>query len=277
MQRLTLLLAALLLCASCDEKTTSNHCGDGVVDTGEECDGTVDPLMSTCQSEGYYSGVLSCKSDCSFDASDCAAQGFCGDEVIQFNYEQCEGSDINGSSCEALGYHLGGELGCNSNCRFDTTSCVGDPVCGNDVIEGSEECDGTFFDTTCEELGYHGGELACTDTCALDETLCSNCGNNFIDEGEDCEGINLNGHSCMEMGYWQGELECDSTCHFAPCEEFIQVASGGYHTCGITNYGNLYCWGANNNGQVGIGNKIMAVIPSLVPHPSGGIFTEVAC
>lgn len=33
---------------------------------------------------------------------------------------------------------------------------------------------------------------------------------------------------------------------------FDKIAAGGYHTCGISD-GSAYCWGNNDNGQLGIG------------------------
>ena len=33
------------------------------------------------------------------------------------------------------------------------------------------------------------------------------------------------------------------------------VAAGGYHTCGIRGDGELWCWGRNNQGQLGQGNR----------------------
>ena len=59
------------------------YCGDGFVDTGEDCDG--DDLNSgTCVTEGFASGSLSCSS-CSFDTSSCAAassEGGVGGRII---------------------------------------------------------------------------------------------------------------------------------------------------------------------------------------------------
>lgn len=45
-------------------------CGDGNVDTGENCDGT-NLDNKTCVSLGYGGGTLSCDISCSFDTSQC--------------------------------------------------------------------------------------------------------------------------------------------------------------------------------------------------------------
>ena len=45
---------------------------------------------------------------------------------------------------------------------------------------------------------------------------------------------------------------------------WTQVAAGNVHTCGRHSTGRLYCWGFNQEGQVGIG----AYSPLVVPAPA---------
>jgi alpha-tubulin suppressor-like RCC1 family protein len=33
----------------------------------------------------------------------------------------------------------------------------------------------------------------------------------------------------------------------------VKVLAGGFHTCAIVIPGSLYCWGANGDGQLGLG------------------------
>lgn len=40
------------------------------------------------------------------------------------------------------------------------------------------------------------------------------CGNGIIEEGEDCEGKDLNGQTCLSRGYAGGTLSCDIACAF---------------------------------------------------------------
>ena len=44
----------------------------------------------------------------------------------------------------------------------------------------------------------------------------------------------------------------------------IDVESRHMHTCALTESGQLYCWGLNYNGQLGIGNAIDQATPQLV-------------
>ncbi|MBU1511293.1 hypothetical protein KKD52_13110, partial [Myxococcota bacterium] len=70
---LTLTVIAPWLLGACDTKTkTVDSCGDGFLDPGEACDGS-QMTATTCDELGYYDqqGVLTCRSDCTFDLSVC--------------------------------------------------------------------------------------------------------------------------------------------------------------------------------------------------------------
>ncbi len=45
---------------------------------------------------------------------------------------------------------------------------------------------------------------------------------------------------------------------------FAKLAAGGSHTCGITTDGDLYCWGGNFDGQLGVGNTTNSWAPLQV-------------
>jgi cysteine-rich repeat protein len=75
-------------------------------------------------------------------------------------------------------------------------------VCGDNLVNGTEVCDGTDLDgETCETQGWGGGTLACAGDCmAFDETGCTpppNCGNGDLDTGEQCDDGNTDsGDGC---------------------------------------------------------------------------------
>ncbi len=48
-----------------------NYCGDGIINSGEECD-TNNLSGQTCQTKGYDKGTLSCNNLCTFDTSGCS-------------------------------------------------------------------------------------------------------------------------------------------------------------------------------------------------------------
>lgn len=50
-----------------------------------------------------------------------------------------------------------------------------------------------------------------------------------------------------------------------------QVAAGGYHSCGIKTSGAMFCWGRNNEGQLGNGGLSTAVTPAQVTGLTSGV------
>jgi alpha-tubulin suppressor-like RCC1 family protein len=53
---------------------------------------------------------------------------------------------------------------------------------------------------------------------------------------------------------------------------FTKLTAGGYHACGITSSGAAYCWGGNNNGQLGNGTTT----DNATPQPVSGAFAFTA-
>lgn len=57
------------------------------------------------------------------------------------------------------------------------------PVCGDDMIEGTEQCDGADLGgMTCPDIdaAFTGGTLACDGSCAFDTTLCTAAENPIV-------------------------------------------------------------------------------------------------
>ena len=140
-------------------------CGDEIVDPilGEQCD------------DGNRDNADACTNECR-DAR-------CGDGVARRDTldEQCDGDDLNGSSCQSLGFPvciptriqpcLG--LKCDARCRFDDSDCS---RCGDGSRDfPREQCD-------------MGGE---TESCDRDCTWAS-CGDGTINRtrGEQCDDGN---------------------------------------------------------------------------------------
>jgi hypothetical protein len=132
----------------------------------------------------------------------------CGNGILE-EPEQCDVGDLDGASCESLGF-LSGELGCALDCRYDTSACDN---CGNGFADGAEECDGDdLAESDCVTLGFGSGVLVCTPGCTLDASACSNCGNDLRDGSEQCDGADLDGQTCLTRGFDGGELTCSEDC-----------------------------------------------------------------
>lgn len=156
----------------------SPFCGDGTVDTaeGEQCDGT-NLDGESCLSQGYLGGTLRCDLQCQFDVSQCTVP-VCGNDTREAT-EICDGTDLDSQTCITRGY-IQGQLACAQNClSFVETGCSGTPVCGNDVREGLETCDGSdLAGQTCQSQGFLEGTLACypdgsANECTFDTSGCS--------------------------------------------------------------------------------------------------------
>ncbi len=146
----------------------------------------------------------------------------CGNGIID-DGEDCDGTELGGMDCVALGL-AGGTLACNG-CSFDTSGCA-DSVCGDGIIGGAEACDcaggactlAGLDNQVCTDLpapsggNYSGGTLACDSACALDSSGCWACGDGTINEGEQCDGGSLNGATCQSQGYDDGTLSCSGSC-----------------------------------------------------------------
>ena len=64
-----------------------------------------------------------------------------------------------------------------------------------------------------------------------------------------------------------------TTTRFAPAQvygsfHFTSLVSGSYHSCGLSADGSAFCWGLNQNGQLGDGTTVNRVAPTAV---SGGL------
>lgn len=140
----------------------------------------------------------------------------CGDASVQVP-EQCDGS-VGGTTCVNVpgGSFTGGVLQCYARgvpaaCTFDVRNCTGSSaVCGNGLIEGSEVCDdrnGASGDGCSSSCQIENGWL-----CTGQPSVCTRCGNNIIDQGEECDRNNFGTLTCEDFGRSGGNLACTPSC-----------------------------------------------------------------
>jgi len=100
--------------------------------------------------------------------------------------------------------------------QFDYSAPV---TCGNNIIEGSEQCDGTNLNgKTCTSLGqgFSGGILSCiaagqANQCMFNTAACTLpvCGNGIKETGETCDDTNTNdGDGCSSLCQVENGWKC---------------------------------------------------------------------
>lgn len=150
-----------------DDVLPDPECGNGIPESGEDCE--PDLPGQSCLLAGFTGGTLGCTETCQWDTSECTT---CGNEAVEVG-ETCDGSNLDGLSCESEGY-LAGELSCSDDClSVDASACNN---CGNGMVDFDEPCDGMDLGgTSCSSLGYLTDNLpVCNETCDYFDT--SGCG-----------------------------------------------------------------------------------------------------
>jgi alpha-tubulin suppressor-like RCC1 family protein len=92
-----------------------------------------------------------------------------------------------------------------------------------------------------------------------------------------CWGSDSNG----QLGTTESEI-CtrDLPCSYTPVRiamtlRFVQVVSGSLHSCALVSSGKAYCWGNNDNGQLGMAGHLAGNVPP-VAAAGGLVFTRLA-
>ncbi len=233
--------------STCSALTTTSgpSCGDGVVTSAdnEQCDGTTIP--KTCAELGYGGGVAGAKptcysstdpngNACHYNVTSCVPT--CGNGTVEAG-EQCDGTNLNGATCAALGYS-GGTPTCTL-CKVTAVGCTS--VCGNNLAEGNEQCDGTDLNgVTCASLGYtHGTNPGCTtgaNGCKFDVLACS-CGDGTCGQGEtpaNCPSDCHCGDGTCSAGQGETYATCPGDCPASCTDGFLNNGETGTD-CGGTN------------------------------------------
>jgi cysteine-rich repeat protein len=181
------------------------HCGNGIRESPEQCDGS-DFGGATCSSAfGVSCGRMYCFLEggttptCTYSPQSCG--GICGDGCARAP-EECDDGDRNSDpdpdACRTncVNHHCGdnttdSDEECDNGPANDDdmpdacrTTCVR-AYCGDGTRDGSEACD----------LGAENGTTGstCSATCAL-----AGCGTGTLDPGETCDDDNLdNDDGCL--------------------------------------------------------------------------------
>ena len=148
-----------LICCDIGEEP----CGNGVIDVGENCDGTNwGPITGCSNFDEFTGGTLSCNSNCVFDTINCigGTEGVCGDGIVNRG-ETCDGTNWGPiTGCSNFDEFTGGSLFC-VNCGFDTSSCTKGESCSFTSPEwsSSEVSEGTLVELIVEGINCDGKEV----------------------------------------------------------------------------------------------------------------------
>ncbi len=146
-----------------------------------------------------YSEILcsetDCQDTCEQNETDCT---LCSETDCVTNYSEI----------------LCSETDCQDTCEecenITIRECVGD-LCGNNIINSGEECDGTDLNgETCESQGFDSGTLACLSDCSDYNTNgCNTC-------DPDCSGKECGSDGC---GGSCGSCDSGYSCKSGECEK----------------------------------------------------------
>lgn len=309
--------------------TSTDYCGDGVLDAGEACDGT-DFGVWTCLSLGLGTGSLVCNADCTVDASACVPiPEHCGNGVLDTE-EICDGDENRVPNCAHQGFD-GGVIGCTAGCTLDVSGCYacgdlsvegpevcddgnrqdGDgcsadclslETCGNGIVDtgAGEDCESTVGGLTCADLNLGTGTLTCDASCLFDTSDCETCGNGVCDPQDtvtscpsECAVLSTAvgyGHSCALLadstvrcwgGNTFGTLGNGTTTDSLPpvrvtgLTDAVSIAASGSHNCALLGTGQVRCWGENTYGQLGDGSYVARLTPVTVSNLSDAMALAV--
>ena len=92
--------------------------GDSLTDTGPD---PTEAATTSGGDESSSSGALTVGDSTSEGSTTATIE--CGNEAIEGD-EACDGADLGGMTCPDVGDFVGGTLGCDAACAFDTTGCT---------------------------------------------------------------------------------------------------------------------------------------------------------
>jgi hypothetical protein len=150
--------------------------------------------------------------------------GFCGDGAFNAPGEQCDAADDDAcpGACQA-------NCTCSALTPMPTSTSTSTPIptptstpgCGNNVVDGGEQCDGTATGTRCDgqcESDCSCPYEPCSTVTALEGCICDG-GTQFFDScaGQTCAQSQQNG-----IDFCASEGEGPGTCATVPCRDCLQ-------------------------------------------------------
>ena len=204
-------------------------CGNGNLDNGEPCDGSLFSDNKTKCSQWdsrYTAGDVSCTSNCNIDYNQCSLASDCGNGTLNQG-ELCDGNVFKDNKTKCTQWdtkYSAGNVTCTNLCEIDYSKCTLASYCGDNIVNDSELCDGTKFKdnkTKCAQWDskYSAGNVTCTNHCEIDYSKCTlapYCGDNIVNDSELCDGTMFkdNKTKCAQWDskYSAGNVTCTNHC-----------------------------------------------------------------
>ncbi|MBU1219082.1 hypothetical protein KKF34_15730 [Myxococcota bacterium] len=164
MKKIIFIAVSSLFLFSCAKGGGEDTCGDGI-----------------CQSD---ESSQTCPEDCDP----------CGDLVIDLD-EECDGSNLDGETCQSLGF-ASGTLSCSQDCEFITTACQ--VVCENSCTQtGQQRCNGNILET-CSLDTDNCYSWVLTQDCASTSLICSENNGSATCTSECTDACSQGTYQCSE-------------------------------------------------------------------------------
>jgi cysteine-rich repeat protein len=182
--------------ASCswDCRAPAGYCGNGTVESGEQCDGADDTYSGKLCSAGKIGEKCTTDSDCGKTGGRCGAPAGIFGKFTKNAYEACAVGQTRVRSCDDT-------VGTSPSCTYDSTwlsaKCTDIGSCGDGVVDPDEACDDGNTDSSD----------SCTSSCTVNV-----CGDGAIYAGvEECDEGTDNGGSCSSS-YGSTCAACSVSC-----------------------------------------------------------------
>lgn len=126
---------------------------------------------------------------------------------------------------------------------------------------------------TCEDLACQDENRLCVDHADVQDALCGDCEAGYVTIGDRCveDRCAASPDACGELEVCVNTLD-RLTCECMPGYQYLEeacvrsiddVALGKEYSCAIAQ-GELYCWGANPFGELGLGDRERRTTPTRV-------------
>jgi len=218
-----------------------SNCGNGKIDSGEDCDGSVTKSCADFTMDNgnnYTGGTLACTSSCKYDKSGCYG---CGNKKIDPG-ETCDGTTLN-ATCGDFGMS-DGTLICKINCSgYNTSKCCsawdnGDcgTACGTEICDASETCatrtcpdgqGGTVTEGKCtpDPKCFHcegtPDEAHAVQCPGAFENLDGVTAVTYVQDASQCSGAKCQMY-CQDSALWDEDAK---TCYSSVCGDDIKTTN----------------------------------------------------